>query len=56
LKKNLAENALCLSELESAAEISGSGYEIFKNERNLKAIENNITVLKKLEADLPLFN
>jgi len=56
LQKSLSENALCLSELESTAEISGSGYEIFKNERNLKAIENNITVLKKLEADLPLFN
>jgi hypothetical protein len=56
LKNSLVENALCMSELETAAEISGSGYEIFKNERNLKAIENNITVLKKLEADLPLFN
>lgn len=56
LKKSLAENALCLSEIETAAEISGSGHEIFKNESYLKAIENNITVLKNLEADLPTFN
>lgn len=56
LKKSLAENALCISELETAAEISGSGYEIFKNERYLKAIENNISVLKTLESDLPTFN
>jgi hypothetical protein len=56
LKKILSENALCISELETAAEISGSGYEIFKNERYLKAIENNISVLKTLESDLPTFN
>jgi hypothetical protein len=56
LKKNLAENALCLSELESAAEISGSGYEIFKNQSYLKAIENNISLLKNLEAEIPSFN
>jgi hypothetical protein len=56
LKKNLTENALCLSELESAAEISGSGYEIFKNESYLKAIENNISLLKNLEAEIPSFN
>jgi hypothetical protein len=56
LKKSLSENALCLSELETAAEISGSGYEIFKNERYLKVIENNIMLLKSLESELPSFN
>jgi hypothetical protein len=45
-----------MSELETAGEISGSGYEIFKNERYLKVIEYNITLLKTLEAELPSFN
>ncbi len=56
LKKSLAENAICMSELESAGEISGSGYEIFKNERYLKVIENNIILLKNLESEIPSFN
>ena len=56
LKNSLAENAICMSELESAAEISGSGHEIFKKEIYLKVIENNITLLKNMEAELPSFN
>jgi len=56
LKKSLSENALCLSELESAGEVGGSGYDAIKAEIFLKLIENNITRLKNLEAELPSFN
>ena len=56
LKKSLPENALCLSELDAAGSIGGSEYDAIKADIYLKKIENNITLLKNLEAELPSFN
>ena len=56
LKKSLSDNALCMSELDAAGSIGGSEYDAIKAESFLKKIENNITLLKNLEAELPSFN
>ncbi len=56
LKKSLSNNALCMSELESASSLDGSGYYFIKHESFLKQMENNITVLKNMEAELSSFN
>ena len=56
LKKSLDENALCMSELEVAGSIGGSEYDAIKSESFLKNMENNITILKNLETELPSFN
>lgn len=56
LKKSLDENALCMSELEVAGSIGGSEYDAIKAESFLKNMENNITILKNLETELPNFN
>lgn len=56
LKKSLSDNALCMSELDAAGSIGGSEYGAIKAESFLKNMENNITLLKNLEAELPSFN
>ena len=56
LKKSLPENALCLSELDAAGSVGGSEYDAIKAESFLKNMENNITLLKNMEAELPSFN
>jgi hypothetical protein len=56
LKKSLSDNALCMSELDAASSIGGSEYDAIKAESFLKIMENNITLLKNMEAELPSFN
>ncbi len=56
LKKSLSENAICMSELDASGSIGGSEYDTIKTEIFLKQIENNITLLKNMEAELPYFN
>lgn len=56
LKKSLSDNALCMSELDAAGSIGGSEYDAIKAESFLKNMENNITLLKNMEAELPSFN
>jgi hypothetical protein len=45
-----------MSELEVAGSIGGSEYDAIKAESFLKNMENNITILKNLETELPSFN
>ena len=56
LKKSLSDNALCMSELDAAGSVGGSEYDAIKAESFLKNMENNITLLKNMEAELPSFN
>ena len=56
LKKSLSDNALCMSELDAAGSVGGSEYDSIKAESFLKNMENNITLLKNIEAELPSFN
>jgi hypothetical protein len=45
-----------MSELDAAGSIGGSEYDAIKADIYLKKIENNITLLKNLETELPSFN
>jgi hypothetical protein len=45
-----------MSELDAAGSIGGSEYDAIKAESFLKNMENNITLLKNIEAELPSFN
>jgi uncharacterized protein YecT (DUF1311 family) len=56
LKKSLSDNALCMSELDAAGSVGGSEYDAIKAESFMKNIENNITLLKNMDAELPSFN
>jgi hypothetical protein len=55
LKKALTDGAISSSEIEVAAGIDGSGYEIIKKEFLLKKIESNIETFNKIKSELPSF-
>jgi hypothetical protein len=55
LKKALTDNAVSISEIESAPNIGGSGEGIIRSEILLSKIESNIATLAKIKAELPSF-
>ena len=53
LKKSLSDLAIYTSEIDAASSIGGSGHENIKLEILLAKIESNISIIKKINSELP---